>query len=78
MKRDAFTNRSLTDNVYPFRKRSRFEFVNGGWFFATREGLIGPFSTREEAEIETMMFVRRITQVDLFGLDQEHRISSQA
>jgi len=28
--------------------------------------------------MEAMMFIRRITQVDLFGLDQEHRISAQA
>jgi hypothetical protein len=61
---------------FPFRLNSRFYSEQGRWYFSAREGVQGPFNTREEAEIEAMMFIRSIVSMDCFGLECERRIAS--
>lgn len=39
------------EGVY-FRSSSRLFRLNGDWFFASREGDLGPFRTEQEAEVE--------------------------
>jgi hypothetical protein len=67
--------RALSDAAYPFRKKSRFEFIDGSWYFSAREGLKGPYLLREEAETEAMLFVRGKEHTDNFGLIKEHYYS---
>ncbi len=40
-----------------FRTSDRVLSLNGGWYFATREGEIGPFRSRAQAEKEVARFV---------------------
>ena len=74
----SLKKRSDVDAVYPFRKQSRFEFNNGFWYFSTREGLQGPFMTKEDAEIEAMLLLRGIGHMDTFGFDREHKFTQTA
>ena len=40
-----------------FRASGRTLQMNGGWFFATREGDVGPFPTQAAADAELKRFV---------------------
>lgn len=60
---------------FPFRSDSRFLNEQGLWYFSAREGILGPYLTREEAEIEAMLFIRNFTVLDTFGIEFEHRIA---
>ena len=41
----------------------RFVCINGEWFFTTRENIdIGPFSSKEEAEAESHLFIRHMSE----------------
>lgn len=43
-------------------RSDRFFSMNGQWFFTTREHLdMGPFISRQEAEIELAVFIRHVT-----------------
>jgi hypothetical protein len=47
------------------RKKTRFRCVaQRGWYFLTREGRVGPFDTRREAEVMCQRYVREITALD--------------
>jgi hypothetical protein len=50
--------------------RSDRFFVEGGkWYFTTRENSIeGPFDSKEDAEQELMLYVRRLEERQKFGL----------
>ena len=48
-----------------FRTGSRFFCADGKWFYSTREGEVGPFNSREEAEEGLREFID--TQVLLHG-----------
>ncbi|GGM24942.1 DUF6316 family protein [Pseudomonas asuensis] len=44
-------------------RSERISWVNGNYFFTTREGTLeGPFFTREEAEHQIARYVSRMTQ----------------
>ena len=45
------------DNVSHFRTTDRVMRMNDQWWFATREGDMGPFATREEAEMAIKTFI---------------------
>ena len=46
----------------------RFVSSGGKWFFITREETQeGPYETIEEAERELMLYIRGVTQDDIFG-----------
>jgi Domain of unknown function (DUF6316) len=60
---------------FPFRSNSRFLNEQGLWYFAAREGIKGPYKTRQEAEIEAMMFIRSVICSDCFGVEFEHRVA---
>ena len=49
-----------------FRSAERVLLLNGQWFYATREGEVGPFPTREEALREVDRFVRERRELDRF------------
>lgn len=70
--------RSVNDANFPFRAQSRFEFNNGAWYFNSREGLVGPFSTKSEAETEVMLILRNRDHLDAFGFDRQHRFTRAA
>ena len=45
--------------------------MNGQWFFTTREHIdMGPFMSRQEAEIELAVFIRHITDKSGLYLSQ--------
>lgn len=49
-------------------RSDRISMANGKFFFTTREGTLeGPFSTREDAERELMMFMRRVSGKGIYG-----------
>ena len=74
----SLQKRSEVDLAFPFRNQSRFEFNNGFWYFSMREGLQGPFMTKEEAEIEAMLLLRGIGHIDTYGFDREHKYTQAA
>lgn len=49
-----------------FRSEERLFQVNGKWFFAAREGDMGPFVTRTEAEEELRRYVVQRRELDHF------------
>jgi hypothetical protein len=49
----------LDQHVRYFRAADRIFRMNGNWFFASREGDLGPFPSREKAEIEAQTYVQR-------------------
>ena len=62
------SNRQGEDQKTFFRS-DRFFTEGGQWYFSTRENTIeGPFSNREEAEQELMLYVRRLEEREKFGL----------
>ncbi|GEM_PF-1917261 len=61
--------------MFPYRSNSRFFNVQGLWYFTTREGVLGPYRTRSEAEMEAMLFIRQIQASDCFGVECEHRVA---
>ncbi|ADJ27653.1 hypothetical protein Nwat_0697 [Nitrosococcus watsonii C-113] len=43
------------------RKQTRFRCVaQRGWYFLTREGQMGPFDTRREAEVMCQHYIHKI------------------
>jgi hypothetical protein len=50
-----------------FRSPERYVQVNGQWFFAAREGEIGPFRTRAQAEREAVAYIRARQQTTSGG-----------
>lgn len=62
------TTRETNERAPIFRAISRFVKLQNDWFFHSREGLLGPFDTKEEAEMELLMYIRELTLIDNFGL----------
>ncbi|MFP5440726.1 MAG: DUF6316 family protein [Gammaproteobacteria bacterium] len=49
-------------------RSDRISVSNGKFYFTTREGTLeGPFTTREEAERELMMFIRKVSGKGIYG-----------
>ena len=67
-------HRDANEN-FPFRLNSRFLNEQGLWYFLAREGIQGPYTTRQEAEMEAMLFIRSVNFKDIFGVEFEHRIA---
>lgn len=59
-----------------FRSTERVLSLNGQWFYATREGETGPFSTRAEAQSEVDRFVRERKDLEQFQKLRERRAES--
>lgn len=56
------------DGSRRYFRSSRISVSNGKFYFTTREGTLeGPFSTREEAERELMMFIRKVSGKGIYG-----------
>ncbi len=49
-----------------FRSGDRIVNLNGAWFFAAREGDLGPFPTREIAQREVQRFMLERQELDHF------------
>jgi uncharacterized protein DUF6316 len=64
--------RSDPDNKTYFRSQRIF-CTNGQWYFATREGEHGPYSSRSRAEAALATFVNEKVELDRF---QESRSKS--
>ncbi|MEE8059858.1 MAG: DUF6316 family protein [Pseudomonadales bacterium] len=48
-------------------RTGRYFGISGEWFFSTRENLqIGPFSDRDDAEVELMFFLRHIQEGGIY------------
>jgi len=54
-----------------FRSGNRIFSLNGQWFFATREGEVGPFRSREVATKEAMRYVRERHDLERFQRARE-------
>lgn len=55
-------------NTRKFFRSNRISVSNGQFFFSTREGTLeGPFESRDDAERELMMYIRRASGNDIFG-----------
>ncbi len=49
-------------------RTDRYFCISGEWFFSTRENLqIGPFATRDDAEIELLLFLRHIQEGGIYA-----------
>ncbi len=49
-------------------RTARFFCISGDWYFSTRENLqVGPFSNRDEAEGELMLFLRHVNEGGIFA-----------
>ncbi|ADE15334.1 hypothetical protein Nhal_2243 [Nitrosococcus halophilus Nc 4] len=57
------------------RRKTRFRCVaQRGWYFLTREGRIGPFDTRREAE---EMCQRYLDEMVILRREQQGRVSQE-
>ena len=53
-------------------RSDRFFCEQGQWYFTTREGPIkGPFSSRDDAEQELMLYLRELRQKEAFGVQND-------
>lgn len=56
------------DNDKRYFQVDRFYQQNGEWFYTTREGTErGPFESKEEAEGDLIVYVRRMKKMEDFG-----------
>lgn len=49
-----------------FRASKRVISLNGAWYFTTREGERGPFSSPEEAELQLRRFKSEMSELQVF------------
>lgn len=49
-----------------FFRSDRFFFMNGKWYFSSREGDMGPFATRDNAERMLVRFVNEKLELSKF------------
>ena len=56
-----------------FRSGERIFALNGQWFYATREGDVGPFSSRTEALAEVDRFLKERRDLEHFQLLRDTR-----
>ncbi len=54
-----------------FRTGNRIFSLNGQWFFATREGEVGPWRSREVATREATRYVRERNDLERFQRSRE-------
>lgn len=58
------TKRKGEDGHSPFRSERVFN-VGAEWYFSTREGKdVGPFESKDEAEAELTLFLRKLAMSD--------------
>ncbi len=49
-------------------RTNRYFCISGQWFFSTREHLqVGPFSSRDEAEMELLFFLRHLGEWGVYA-----------
>ena len=60
-----------------FRTGNRIFSLNGQWFFATREGEVGPFRSREVATREATRYVRERNDLERFQKARELELSNR-
>lgn len=52
-------------------RTNRYFCISGNWYFSTRENLqIGPFESRDDAEVEMMFFMRHLRENGQFAEQQ--------
>lgn len=60
--------RAGEETTRKYFRSDRISVSNGKFFFSTREGTIeGPFDSRDEAERELVMYIRRASGNDIYG-----------
>lgn len=56
------------ESTRKYFRSDRISVSNGKFYFTTREGTLeGPFSSRDEAERELMMFIRKVSGKGIYG-----------
>lgn len=60
-----------------FRTGNRIISLNGQWFFATREGEVGPFRSREVAMREATRYVRERNDLERFQKAREQELGNR-
>lgn len=64
----ADEKRAGEESTRKFFRSDRISTQNGKFYFSTREGTLeGPFDSRQEAERELVMFIRRMSGKDIYG-----------
>ena len=62
------------ENTRKFFRADRFSVSNGKYYFSTREGTLeGPFVSRDEAERELALYIRRVSGRDIYGSILAHQ-----
>lgn len=60
--------RAGDNNTRKHFRSDRISVSNGRFYFSTREGTLeGPFDSREEAERELAIYIRRASGRDIYG-----------
>ena len=59
-----------------FRSDKRIFHLNGDWYFSAREGDLGPFKSRGEAELEVRRFV--VERYELNGFQHSRETDKRA
>jgi hypothetical protein len=59
-----------------FRSTDRVFNLNGGWYFSTREGEVGPFATEQQAQFEIARFITEKTDLALFQNHREEKLKT--
>lgn len=58
----------IGEEVSEHCRADRFFCISGQWYFATRENLqVGPFTQKEEAEIELMFYLRHLNEGGIYA-----------
>ncbi|MEM1434671.1 MAG: DUF6316 family protein [Pseudomonadota bacterium] len=61
-----------------FRSSARTFQMNGSWYFAAREGEVGPFPTQKAAQLELVRYVADREQLESFQRAREQRVDKLA
>ena len=66
-------------DVKNFFKSDRTFSVNGEWYFSTREGGDeGPFVSKQDAENEIAVYIRRAVERAIMGIDTDTKKDSDS
>lgn len=61
-----------------FRSSARTFQMNGSWYFAAREGEMGPFPTQKAAQFEMIRYVADRQALESFQRSREQRVDKLA
>lgn len=55
----------------------RYFCISGEWYFSSRENLqVGPFASRDDAELELLIFLRHVDEGGIYANGYPHKSAS--